>query len=102
VADKEKGNTTTLDLTGYVDDAGDYTLYYAQGKKGAPVGWYRVQVTAAPPGNNPLQMPRPGGEGPPPIEPVFDRKFTRADSSGLEIEVVKNPSAGAYDLKLTK
>jgi hypothetical protein len=102
VPNKDKGNTTTVELTGYLDEAGNYTVYYAQGKKGAPPGWYKVQVTAAPPGEGPLQMPRSGGGRTPPPEPLFDTRFTRTATSGLEVEVVRSPAAGAYDIRLTK
>ncbi len=102
VPNKDKGNITTLQPTGYVDEDGNYTVYYAQGKKGAPPGWYRVQVSAMPPGDQPPPMPKPRGKGPSPIPPLFNRKFVRAGTSRLEIEVVRDPAPGAYDLKLTK
>jgi hypothetical protein len=59
VPNKDKGNTTTLEPTGVVDEDGNYTVYYAKKKKGAPPGWYKVQVTAMPPGDQPPPMPRP-------------------------------------------
>jgi hypothetical protein len=100
---KDKGNATEIQPTGYVDENGNYTVYYAQGKKGAPPGWYKVQVAGIPPGEGPLQMPRPDWTGPPPKPaPLFNGKFTRADTSDIEIEVVRNPAPGAYDIKLTK
>jgi hypothetical protein len=102
VPDKAKGNTTTFEPSGYLDENGNYTLYYAQGKKGAPPGWYKIQVTASrQQGDQPLETPRPRG-GPPPPPPLFNNKFTRSTTSGLEVEVVKDAAAGAYDLKLTK
>jgi hypothetical protein len=103
VPNKDKGNTTTLEPTGTIDGDGNYTVYYATGKKGAPPGWYRVQVTAMPPGDQPLSMPRPKRKGqPPPPAPLFKLKYASAQKSGLEIEVVRNPAPGAYDLKLSK
>jgi hypothetical protein len=103
VPNKDKGNTTTLEPVGTVDENGVYTVYYAKGKKGAPPGWYRVQVSAMPPGDQPPPMPRPRRRGsPPPPPPLFKLKYTRANDSGLEIEVVRDPAPGAYDLKLSK
>jgi len=34
--------------------------------------------------------------------PLFHGKYTRAATSGLEVEVVRDPAPGAYDLKLTR
>jgi hypothetical protein len=101
VPDAAKGNTTTRVPTGYLDENGHYTLYYAQGKKGAPPGWYKVQVAAAAEGEK-VQMPRLKGHGPRPPPPLFHSKFTRVKTSGLEVEVVRDPAPGAYDLKLTR
>jgi hypothetical protein len=47
-------------------------------------------------------MPRLKGHGPRPPPPLFHSKFTRAKTSGLEVEVVRDPAPGAYDLKLTR
>jgi hypothetical protein len=105
VPDKSKGNNTTLQPTGYLDEDGTYTVYYAKGKKGAPPGWYKVQIVASQLGEGPpISTPRPEGKGPGPLPPgpLFDSKYTRAETSGLAFEVVKDPAAGAYDLKLTK
>jgi hypothetical protein len=32
---------------------------------------------------------------------LIDNKYSVAESSGIEIQVVENPASGAYDLKLT-
>jgi hypothetical protein len=105
VPNKEKGNTTTFEPSGVLDEDGNFTVYYAKGKKGAPPGWYKVQIVASQLGEgSPIPTPRPKdkGVGPPPPKPLFHSKFMRTDTSGLEIEVVKDPAPGAYDLKLTK
>jgi len=65
--DKAKGNNTTLQPIGYLDEEGNYTLYYEKGKKGAPPGWYKVQVAASQQGErarryrcpSPRASPRP-------------------------------------------
>jgi len=102
VPDKAKGNTTTLEPAGVLDEDGNFTVYYATKKKGAPTGWYKVQVTAMPPGDQPFSMPGSKGRGPKPPKPLFNWRFTRAADSGLAVEVVRNPAPGAYDLKLTR
>jgi hypothetical protein len=101
VPNKEKGNTTTILPTGYLDANGSYAMYYAQGKRGVPPGWYKVQIVASSlrTGSGSI-MPRLNGPEAPP--PLYDRKYTRAEESGLEINAVRSPEAGAYDLKLTK
>jgi len=102
VPDLSKGNSTTVQPTGTLDDDGNYTLYYAQGKKGAPLGWYKIQVSAAHLGPG-MQMPRPKGvPGASKVKPTINSKFANAKTSGLEVEVVETPGPGAYDVKLTK
>jgi hypothetical protein len=61
-------------------------------KEGAPPGWYKVTVTAQEPidPQNPYAAPRN----------LISTKWSDVATSGLEIEVVGNPVAGAYDLKL--
>jgi hypothetical protein len=99
VPDRAKGNTTTFQPVGYLDEDGNYTLYYDQGKQGAPPGWYKVQVAAT---SGKVQMPGSRGKGPPPPPPLFHKKYNRAATSGLAVEVVRDPAPGAYHLKLTK
>jgi hypothetical protein len=101
VPDKDRGNTATAQPSGPLDADGNYTLYYAVGKPGAPPGWYRVQVVASKlgPGTKTARPPQFGFQPPPPL---IDPKYVSAATSGLEVEVVRNPAAGAYDLHLTK
>jgi hypothetical protein len=104
VPNKEKGNSTDLQLVGVIDENGNYEVYYATKKKGAPLGWYKLRIGASPPELRHLPMPgerkRRKKEAPPP--PPFDRKYMQVEKSGLEIEVVRNPAPEAYDLKRTK
>jgi hypothetical protein len=100
---KEKGNTTDLQPAGVVDENGNYEVYYETKKKGAPPGWYKLRIGASPPEMRHIPMPRKGKQmkGSPPPWP-FDKKYMDVEKSGLELEVVRNPAPGAYDLKLTK
>jgi hypothetical protein len=105
VPNKEKGNHTELQPSGPVDESGNFTIYYDTKKKGAPPGWYRVQVSALPQGEQPLPTMRPrhlSKVSPPPSPRLFHLKYANAKESGLEIEVVRSPTHGAYDLKLSK
>jgi hypothetical protein len=99
--DRDKGNDATVEPSGSLEKDGIYTLYFAPGKKGAPPGWYKVQVVASQVGPG-MKMPRPANFPAPPAEVLFNSKFTSTETSGLEIEVVKDPAPGAYDLPLTK
>lgn len=70
---------------------GTYTIYTG-GKSGAPLGKYKVTVTAP-------TMPAPEGK-----EPVSEipEKYSNLVDTPLKIEVVADPKPGQYDLTLTK
>ena len=86
-----KGNLTPHIPVGTVDTQGNYKLMSAT-KQGAPSGWYKVTVTA----QEPIDPKTPYA----PPRNLISPKWSDATTSGLEIEVVDHPSAGAYDLKL--
>jgi len=91
--DAAKGNSTPHIPMGTVDAQGNYKLISAA-KEGAPLGWYQVTVTAQAPidPKNPYAPPKH----------LIDPRFADTTSSGLQIEVVPSPPAGAYDIKLAK
>jgi hypothetical protein len=62
--------------------------------EGAPLGWYKVTVTAQEPidPSNPYAPPKH----------LISPKFSDPTTSGLAIEVLERPAAGAYDLVLTR
>ena len=101
--DESKGNTVVGTSTGMIQSDGSYKLNY-NGKDGAPVGWYKVTV-------NPIGMPsnmgNAGGMQAQDMSKLnqnaakVNPKFLKAET-GLTIEVVASPAAGAYDLKVTK
>ncbi len=97
--DASKGNTSSFEPTGTVDAEGNYTLT-TKGKNGAPLGWYKVIVTAredaAP------EHPKLPTQHRPVARSLLPAKYGQAETSGLSIEVVENPAPGAYDLKLSK
>src|SRR5262249_35893896 len=99
--DASKGNKSKLDFAGKVDNEGNYSLYYGKGNAGVAPGWYKVAVVAM---ESPQTRPEPNKErpkGPPPRRrSLIDTKYTLPASSGIEIEVVENPTPGAYDLNL--
>lgn len=88
-----QGETQTAGLsTAQIDSSGAYTIS-TNGKSGAPLGKYKVTVS-------PSMVPTPGGKGGP--KTSYNRRYSNERETTLRIEVVANPTAGKYDLKLTK
>src|SRR5262249_7571299 len=97
--DASKGNTSPFEPTGTVDADGNYTLK-TKGKNGAPLGWYKVVVTAHE--ESPPQHPKSPQKHRPVVKTLVPARYGQEKTSDLSIEVVENPTRGAYDLKLTK
>ena len=91
VPDTAKGNKATAEPAGEIGSDGTYTLM-TNGKSGAPAGWYKVTVNAAtvPDSSNPF-----GGKA------LVAPRFNAPETSGLSVEVVSSPKAGAYDLTVS-
>jgi hypothetical protein len=96
--DAAKGNTSTFEPTGTVDEEGVYTLL-TKGKKGAPPGWYKVVVTATE--TAPVHPNSPQGHHPV-AQSIVPAKYGLEKTTDLSIEVVENAPPDAYDLKLKK
>ncbi|HWG42546.1 MAG TPA: hypothetical protein VN688_07145 [Gemmataceae bacterium] len=77
--------------SGSIGSDGSYKIL-TNNKEGAPLGKYKVTVT-------PSTMPTQGQQGPPVSIPMVYRDTQRTI---LSIEVVDQPEAGRYDLKLNK
>jgi hypothetical protein len=90
VPDRSKGNNSTFVAHGTLDGEGRYTLS-TKGKEGAPPGWYKVVVSATPPGADRDSAKLS-------VHPRYAAEATTT----LTREVVANAPPGAYDLKLTK
>jgi hypothetical protein len=97
--DKARGNTSSFEPAGIVDEDGSYNLY-TNGKEGAPPGPYLVEVFAVVPKAGGYRKQRPAASEAP--ISLIDAKYNSVKTSGLAMEVVENPSQGAYDLQLTK
>jgi len=91
VPDAEKGNTSTREGTGTIGTDGKYAVSIL-GKPGAPLGWYKVSVSSG---------EIPDSANPKASKPPFPARFGEPDKSGLQVEVVRTPASGAYDLKVT-
>jgi len=88
--DAAKGNISKEEPRGTLDAEGNYRLL-THTKNGAAPGWYKVAVTAAD------QLD--------PNNPYFTKwripeRYIDPRTSKLTVEVVENPAAGAYDLRL--
>ena len=91
VADPSNTGAARISCAGVTDSSGNYEIFSSgsrQSKSGAPLGKYKVTITAAP-----LDEP---------TEVEIPEKYSRVETSGLEVEVVESPGEGAYDLKLSK
>jgi hypothetical protein len=88
--DASKGNTSTVDAGGSINDEGGYSLI-TKGKPGAPVGWYKVVVFA-----------NEKGADRDVVRPLFHTRFTKEAETTLSVEVVTEPTADRYDLKLSR
>jgi hypothetical protein len=102
--DDQKGNKTTLGVSGLTDSDGTYHLQSATRARGrtyngAPPGWYKITVTPGTLGGAPSAGPTEPGKG----QPVGKRGPvpSRYETPFLSIEVVDSPKPEAYDLKLT-
>jgi hypothetical protein len=86
VPDKSKGNTFGQEPTGTIGADGKYTLK-------APKGWYKATVVSS---------ETPDSTKPNATKAYVAAKYGNPDTSGLSVEVVGSPAAGAYDLKVTE
>jgi hypothetical protein len=98
VPDAARGNTSSLEAAGTVDEQGTYTLF-TRGKKGALPGWYKVVVTATELSTASSKTPLRHRPVPKSLVPG---KYGLAKTTDLAVEVVERPAAGAYDLKLKR
>ena len=91
--DPTENNTTASEPYGQIEPDGSYTLF-TQKKPGAPVGKYIVLVTAYEPidPKNPSATPNS----------LIDKKYRDPAQRLLRVEVSDSPTAGQYDLKVTK
>jgi hypothetical protein len=90
--DKAKGNKSLEIPLGTIDSEGRFKIF-TRINPGAAPGWYKVTVSAAPvvDPKNPY-LKKTGW--------LMPERYIDQDKSKLTLEVVANPAAGAYDLKL--
>jgi hypothetical protein len=90
--DKKKGNTFGEEPMGEINAQGEYTLS-VRGKPGAPPGAYKVIVSST--GATTEDNTKVSAKN------TVNPTYLSADITPLEVEVVKDPAPGRYDLKLT-
>jgi hypothetical protein len=91
--DAAKGNQSKFEPASSIGADGSYSLFTKE-KEGAPLGWYNVGIVAQEAANpaDPYAA----------MKPLVPARYNDAETSGVSVEVVASPAAGAYDLKLTK
>jgi hypothetical protein len=94
--DASRGNLGRFEPAGTVDEEGDYTVF-TEGNEGAPLGWYKVIITAT---STELQTPEKRHHPRP--RSLLHARYGQTKTTDLAVEVVANPAPGAYDLKLTR
>jgi hypothetical protein len=98
--DATKGNQSIFEPTGSVDAEGNFAVV-TKDKHGAPPGWYKVIVTAYT--EPPVHPDKAGSRKQRPVaQSLLPSKYGQVLTTDLALEVVENPPAGAYDLKLSK
>jgi hypothetical protein len=90
--DKSKGNTFGGEPMGELNSEGVYTIE-TNGKPGAPLGSYKVTIMSSGPTTEDNTKVK--------AQSLVNMTYFHADTTPLTIEVVQQPAAGAYDLKLT-
>jgi hypothetical protein len=89
IPDKSRGNESPYSASGPIDSEGRYVLS-TKGKKGAPMGHYKVVVSAVPPGSDRDNS-----------RLALHARFSVENTTPLVIEVVASPAPDTYDLKTT-
>ena len=92
VPDSSRGNKAGVEPVGQIGSDGKYTLY-TNGKAGAPAGWYKVTVDAT---------EQPDSTKPFSGKSLVNKKYTRAETTDISVEVVSSAKDGDYDLKLSR
>jgi hypothetical protein len=90
--DAARGNDSLDEPRGKLDANGIYRASLKKERAGVPPGWYRISISA-----QRLTDPK----DPFSYESVIPTKFNNPETSGLSLEVVDNPAAGAYDIALS-
>jgi hypothetical protein len=89
--DAARGNTSMHEPRGQLDANGVYHLYQTKDNPAVSPGWYKISIST-----QRLKDPK----DPFSYVSLIPTKFANPETSGLALEVVANPSPGAYDIAL--
>jgi hypothetical protein len=99
--DASKGNKTPHQPSSPIGEDGTYALFTV-GKGAAPLGWYKVTITAYELDSDIAKRAKsPGAEGRT-ARRLVNARYEDPKTTPLSVEVVESPAAGAYDFKLSK
>ena len=91
--DASQGNTSPHEPRGQIDKDGNFEVFIAN-RAGSPPGHYKVAVRIMEsPVNNTREMYNPP-------KWLIDEKYGDTETSGLTLNVVEKPAAGAHDLTI--
>ena len=99
--DSPKGNHSPHQPSAAITESGTYELFTV-GKGAAPLGWYKVMVSAYELDSDIAKRAKSPGEAGRLAKSLIHPKYEDLKTTPLSIEVVENPAPGAYDLKLTR
>jgi hypothetical protein len=72
------------------------------GKGAAPLGWYKVTISAYELDSDIAKRAKTPGEEGRLARRLVNRQYEDPKTTPLSVEVVESPAAGAYDFKLSK
>ena len=99
--DASRGNGSPHQPSASIDENGYYDLFTV-GKSAAPLGHYKITVSAYETDADISKRAKSPGEAGRKVERLVHRKYESPATTPLLVEVVENAPPGAYDLKLTK
>lgn len=94
--DASRGNKSLHNPVADIAPDGNFELY-TTGKKGAPLGWYKVLVFA-----DANMLAARGGAHPATPKWMVNEKYIDEKTTDLSVEVVESPAPGRYDFKVSK
>jgi hypothetical protein len=99
--DTTRGNHSPHQPTASISEDGTYALFTV-GKGAAPLGWYKVMVSAYETDSDIAKRAKSPGEAGRLAKSLIHPMYEDLKTTPLAIEVVENPAPGAYDLQLTR
>lgn len=99
--DASKGNNSPHQPSASISENGTYDLFTV-GTGAAPLGWYKVMVSAYETDSDIAKRAKSPGEAGRFAKSLIHAKYEDLKTTPLSLEVVEHPAPGAYDLRLTR